>query len=96
MSQKLIMLSNHHDVTLYPNIDMKQVNHLFIQSDTFLDINYGEEILNATRKAFKHTLAIFVARVICHQPQMVAPQAIFFNTDELVATIKILYHQKLL
>ena len=50
MSDKLMQLDQYANVHLYPSINIDRVNELYQLCDIYLDINEGNEILNAVEK----------------------------------------------
>lgn len=72
MSGKLMALGKYTNLTLYPNISSTNVNRLSQECDVYLDINHGNEILNAVRSAFDHHQVILSFTNTMHQPSYVA------------------------
>lgn len=66
MSNQLLKLSTYHNVALYPNISQQQAEQLFQHCKFYLDINYGNEILNAVRTAFLHQQLILRFNTTAH------------------------------
>ncbi|ORP87478.1 accessory Sec system glycosylation chaperone GtfB, partial [Vibrio cholerae] len=56
MSDKLMQLDQYANVHLYPSINIDRVNELYQLCDIYLDINEGNEILNAVEQAFDYEL----------------------------------------
>ncbi len=52
MSDKLMQLDQYANVHLYPSINIDRVNELYQLCDIYLDIDEGNEILNAVEQAF--------------------------------------------
>ena len=48
----------YDNVKLYPNVNPKQVSQLWQLADYYLDINYQNEILRATKQAFLNQMLI--------------------------------------
>lgn len=54
MSQKLLQLNKYLNVTLYPVASKEKIHALYETCDIYLDINKGNEILDAIKVAFEH------------------------------------------
>lgn len=52
MSSKLMAMERYENVKLYPSIERETVKKLYNDCDIYLDINSGNEILDAVRRAF--------------------------------------------
>lgn len=84
MSSRLLDLSKYANVKLYPNISDHQVRQLYLDCDLYLDINEGNEILNAVRTAFDFNHVILGYSDLLHQPNYV-PEAHRFDPSEVKA-----------
>lgn len=58
MSSKLLAMGKYENVHLYPGVKTDMAGRLFRQSDIYLDINHGNEILSAVNRAFLHNQVI--------------------------------------
>lgn len=58
MSQKLMELNSYGNVSLFPNSPKEQITSLYEKCDIYLDINKGNEILDAVKSAFEYRLLI--------------------------------------
>ena len=58
MSPKLMAFAAYDNVKLYPNVNPTQVSQLWQLADYYLDINYQDEILRATKQAFLNQMLI--------------------------------------
>ena len=58
MSQKLMSFEKYDNVHLYPGCKASEILNLFNTCDYYLDINYENEIVDATKEAFLHNLLI--------------------------------------
>lgn len=77
MSSKLSAFERHTNVHLYPNIKHNQIEKLLLQADIYLDINFGNEILLATRQAFEYNLLLLGFDNTAHSRTYLAPSHIF-------------------
>lgn len=77
MSTRLTDFGDFDNVTLYPNIAPHEAERLFEQCDIYLDINYGSEILSATRQAFESNLLLMTFDNIAHNRQLTLSKFIF-------------------
>ncbi len=66
MSSKLTAMDRYENVRLYPGVKMSMLEDLFDSCDYYLDINRGNEIVSAVRRAFLHNHLIFAFREIMH------------------------------
>ncbi len=55
---------------LYPSINIDRVNELYQLCDIYLDINEGNEILNAVEQAFDYELLILGYRQTAHHAKV--------------------------
>lgn len=74
MSSKLLNLDQYHNIKLFPMIDKETIDELYMLCDLYLDINEGDEIENAVKKAFDHNLLIFSYSDIVHNSAFIAPE----------------------
>ena len=58
MSPKLMAAGNYENVTLYPNVKLSVLDKLFAKCDFYLDINRGDEIVDAVHRAFLNNMLI--------------------------------------
>lgn len=72
MSSRLMSLDHYANVNLYPTVKTAKVKELFAGADIYLDINRGNEILNAVRAAFENNMLIVAMEETMHQPRYVA------------------------
>ena len=77
MSSKLLSFDEYSNVTLYPNIVPKISEKLFKNCDIYLDINYGNEILDITRVAFRENMLILGFDSTVHNRTFIAPENIY-------------------
>ncbi|MEX5938136.1 accessory Sec system glycosylation chaperone GtfB [Mammaliicoccus sciuri] len=59
MSPKLTKLGSYPNVQLFPNASRDKIRSLYKECDIYLDINKGNEILDAVKSAFDYQLLIF-------------------------------------
>ena len=76
MSDKLMQLDQYANVHLYPSINIDRVNELYQLCDIYLDINEGNEILNAVEQAFDYELLILGYRQTAHHAKSNAIRAL--------------------
>lgn len=81
MSSKLMSFAIYDNVRLYPNIRMNRVTQLFQQCNVYLDINHGNEIVNAVRTAFEHNQVIIGFHETKHSDKFIAKAHLFTVAD---------------
>ncbi|KRL00995.1 gftb-like glycosyl transferase [Liquorilactobacillus capillatus DSM 19910] len=81
MSSRLSKLAMFSNVTLFPNISHKMTEMLWQNSDYYLDINHGGELLNAVRTAFFNNLLILSFSNILHNQEYLALENIYNPKD---------------
>ncbi|WP_438831233.1 accessory Sec system glycosylation chaperone GtfB [Streptococcus pluranimalium] len=84
MSSKLMDIGRFSNVILYPNITTSVVQQLFANCQIYLDINYGNEILQANRTSFENELLILGFRETIHEPKYVSQKAIFSKQNNML------------
>ncbi|MGK0555342.1 accessory Sec system glycosylation chaperone GtfB [Macrococcus capreoli] len=84
MSSALMGLGKHGNVRLYPNVKVHNIEALFERSGFYLDINKGNEIVNAVRTAFNHSLLIYANDTVAHNKAFTSH---YFNEESLDSTI---------
>ena len=77
MSSKLLILLSYPNVVLYQNASPQKIRELFQLSDLYLDINYGNELLDAFRQAFEHNMLILAFDQTAHNRPYTAPEHLF-------------------
>lgn len=82
MSSKLLDLGQYHNVELFPAIDKETIERLYGLCDLYLDINEGNEIENAVKKAFDYDLLILAYADIIHNQAVIAEQHRFDKTND--------------
>lgn len=90
MSSKLMRLKQYANVSLYPNASPQVIEGLFKKSSFYLDINYGRELLSASRMAFERELVLLGFDKTVHGPTYIPSDHIFTNNqrDLMVKAIK--------
>lgn len=90
MSPKLMDMIRYSNVVLYQNASPQQIESLYQMSDIYLDINYGNELLNAVRIAFEHNLMILAFRETAHNLAYTAREYLFEkeNTAGMIEAIQ--------
>ena len=90
MSSKLLSVGEFDNVKLYPGVKREKLNGLFEKCDFYLDINHGNEIADALRRAFLNNMIIFAFENTAHGRYYTAPENIFKKeeTDRLCNEIK--------
>ena len=93
MSPKLLSMLSYKNVVLYQNASLKQIEQLYLESDIYLDINHGGQVLQAVRKAFENNLLILGFEQTLQDPPYLAQENVFRQgeKDKLVARIKEIY-----
>lgn len=77
MSDKLLAFQRYQNVTLYPEVNGDQIKKLIADNDIYLDINKGNEIVDAVRGAFEQNMLILGFKDTLHNPQFVAEQNVY-------------------
>jgi len=77
MSNTLIQYDKYHNVKLYPKANKATFNQLFNVCDIYLDINKGNELHNAVRKAFHSNMIIYSFKECAHNLSVTIRQHIF-------------------
>ena len=90
MSPKLLSMLFYKNVVLYQNASLKQIEQLYLESDIYLDINHGGQVLQAVRKAFENNLLILGFEQTLHDRHYIAQQHIFDSSqsDQLAAALE--------
>lgn len=81
MSGKLLALGDYDNVEVYPQVSHAKVMELISNCDIYLDINRGNEILDAVRGAFEQNMLILGFKETLHEPQFVARQNVYDSTE---------------
>lgn len=81
MSQKLMSFEKYGNVRLYPGCKASEILDLFNTCDYFLDVNYENEIVDATKEAFLHNLLILGFNQTIHNRKYVLPSFVFDAND---------------
>lgn len=90
MSQKLMSFEKYDNVRLYPGCKASEILDLFNTCDYFLDVNYENEIVDATKEAFLHNLLILGFNQTIHNRKYVLPNFVFDanNYQDMVKVIQ--------
>ena len=93
MSSKLMSLDHYANVDLYPTVATKTVRELVAHADVYLDINRGNEILDAVRGAFENNMLIMGFEETLHAPRYVAPVNRYqpAQVDQMVADLQAVF-----
>ena len=91
MSSKLLDMLRYPNVVLYQNASPQKIQDLYQLSDIYLDINYGNELLQAVRQAFEHNQLILAFEETAHNRRYTAPNHIFAKeaVDDMIQTIEL-------
>ena len=91
MSAKLMDMLRYPNVVLYQNASPQKIQELYQLSDIYLDINYGNELLQAVRQAFEHNLLVLAFEETAHNRRYTAPNHIFAKeaVDDMIQTIEL-------
>ncbi len=77
MSPKLMGLEKYDNVKLYPGVQEKVLDKLFMECDYYFDINHWAEIVSAVYRAFLHEQLIFAFEETVHNREFVADRHIY-------------------
>ena len=77
MSTKLLSFDQYDNVNLYPQILQTDVDRLVQEADLYLDINHGNEILDASRTAFENNMLIAGFDQTVHNRRFTSPEHIY-------------------
>ena len=91
MSSKLLDMLRYPNVVLYQNASPQKIQELYQLSDIYLDINYGNELLQAVRQAFEHNQLVLAFEETAHNRRYTAPNHIFAKeaVDDMIHTIEL-------
>ena len=91
MSTKLLDMIRYPNVVLYQNASPQKIQDLYQLSDIYLDINYGNELLQAVRQAFEHNQLVLAFEETAHNRRYTAPNHIFAKeaVDGMIQTIEL-------
>lgn len=91
MSSKLLDMLRYPNVVLYQNASPQKIQDLYQLSDIYLDINYGNELLQAVRQAFEHNQLVLAFEETAHNRRYTAPNHIFAKeaVDDMIHTIEL-------
>ncbi|MGN1388642.1 MAG: accessory Sec system glycosylation chaperone GtfB, partial [Bulleidia sp.] len=88
MSSKLLAFGSCPNVRLYPAASRQILNQLFAECGWYFDINYGNEIVSAVKRAFLNEMLIMGFRFTLHRPQYAAEEHVFADAEGLIAEVK--------
>lgn len=77
MSSKLMAFNRYSNVELFPTASISRIKQLIKDCDIYMDINHGNEILDAVRGAFEQNMLIVGFKNTLHRPLLLAPENIF-------------------
>ena len=91
MSTKLLDMIRYPNVVLYQNASPQKIQELYQLSDIYLDINYGNELLQAVRQAFENNQLILAFEETAHNRRYIAPNHIFAKeaVEDMIQTIEL-------
>lgn len=81
MSPKLSQLGQYKNVKLFPNARPHLIKKLYGVCDIYLDINQGNEIMNAVRMAFDFNLLIFGNDNTLHNKKFINKENVYKEKD---------------
>lgn len=87
MSEKLLQIGERANVHLYPAVSFEKAKQLMADCDVYLDINHGDQIMDAVRAAFENNQLILGFNDTLHLPALVAPENRYDET-QLDAMVK--------
>lgn len=96
MSSKLMGLSQYENVTLYPGASTGRIDELFDSCDYYLDINHGDEIVSAVKKAFLHDHLILGFKMTLHNKTLISDEHVFSEHEKMIAFLNKLMGNKAL
>lgn len=82
MSSKLLTVGKYPNVHMYPGILPDKIKKLVADCDIYLDINHGNEILDAVRGAFEQNMLLLGFKDTLHNPNFVSPANVFEDSEE--------------
>lgn len=96
MSAKLLSMDKYDNVCLLPAITPEQGVRLMAENDIYLDINYGNEILDALQMAFIHEQLIFAFQQTAHRRNLILPENIYLseNVADMIRAIQSVLEEK--
>lgn len=97
MSDKLMNLKVHGNVSLYLGITEAKRIELFHQCSYYLDINYYQEICDAVQEAYKKGLLILGYDTTIHHAEYVLPEYIFktYQTDKMIQCLRSMHADRI-
>ena len=81
MSEKLLQIGEQANVHLYPAVGFAKAKQLMADCDIYLDINRGDQIMDAVRAAFENNQLILGFNDTLHLPELVAPDNRYDETQ---------------
>ena len=89
MSARLTDLDHYENIQLYPNTNLSKIRSLYERVGWLLDINQGNEIVNAVRSAFDYQMVIVGFTDTVHNPAFMYSN-LNFSSDQMNDLIKLL------
>lgn len=95
MSSKLAKLGENNNVKLYPSIKKEMIKELYKKCSVYLDINQGNEIMNAVRMAFDYNMLIVANSDVLHNKYFTDRDNIFLpnEVDEIISLLNDLINE---
>lgn len=88
MSSKLMSLAKYDNVALYPAAKMKTIDRLFDTCDFYLDINYGNEIVSAVKRAFLNNQLVIAFKDTVHDRRYTAKEHVFDDAGDIIQLLE--------
>lgn len=88
MSDYLLGLEEESNVTLYPGAYPKTFEKLFSFADYYLDINYGNEIMDSCRRAFENNMLLLGFSDTLHSPGYLPEGHVYDKWEDLAAMLR--------
>lgn len=90
MSPKLLSFEQFSNISLYPNANIATIKQLMERASWYLDVNRGNELLNAVREAFNYQLITASFTETYHNAKFTSDQLIIDanQIDELCQVIQ--------
>lgn len=82
MSSKLLAFADYDNVEVFPQVTHSKIQDLINTCDLYLDINRGNEILDAVRGAFEQNMLILGFKETLHEPQFVAQENVYDSSEK--------------
>lgn len=89
MSANLTSLAKYANIQLYPNANLQIIRQLMSEVAWLLDINCGNEIVQAVRSAFDYQITTLAFKETAHNPAFTTPELIY-EADQVTEMINVI------